>query len=105
MIQDFYIFILSTLFVLTDFQTPKNVLLLLNPYSGEKRTRYYFNHQILPMFNTAEMTYAILEFHDQAPLKDVLSYNKIDLNDYYGLVRFYHFVTFLLWGFLASFLL
>ncbi len=34
-----------------DFQIEKKLLVLLNPYSGEKRTRSVYNFQILPILD------------------------------------------------------
>lgn len=67
-------------------QTKKQVLVLINPFSGDKKSRLILNHTVLPILNTAKIEFRLLEFHDKAPLTDLLIENKIKFNDYYGIV-------------------
>jgi hypothetical protein len=62
----------------------KEVLILLNPYSGEKKTRFILNHTVSPILNTAKIKHQVLEFHDRSVLANVLISNNINFNDYYG---------------------
>lgn len=62
----------------------RQVLVLLNPYSGERKTRSIFNSFLNPLFKTARIKYKIIEFHDNLNLKDNLLKNNICFSDYYG---------------------
>jgi hypothetical protein len=64
----------------------KEVIILLNPYSGEKKTRFILNHTVAPILNTANIKHQVLEFHDRSPLGNMLISNKINLKNYHGYV-------------------
>lgn len=41
-------------------QNERTVLVLLNPFAGERKTRSIFNTLIYPMFNTAKIMFKII---------------------------------------------
>ena len=65
-------------------QVTRHVLVLLNPYAGERKTRAIFNGYVYPLFNTAKFTFQIIEFHDNINLKQTLVRNEIQFSDFYG---------------------
>jgi hypothetical protein len=38
-------------------KVPRTILMLLNPFSGEKKTRYYLNKDVAPMLIHAQVNY------------------------------------------------
>jgi hypothetical protein len=65
-------------------RTEKQVLVLLNPYSGEKKSRLIANHTVVPILKTAKIKHTVIEFHDRMPISDAFFYNKINIKDFYG---------------------
>ncbi|CAF0744424.1 unnamed protein product [Brachionus calyciflorus] len=64
----------------------KKVLVLLNPYSGEKKTRSIFNFQISQYLISSYIEWDLIEFHDNQPLRDEIKKMKISFDNYYGIL-------------------
>lgn len=63
----------------------RHVLVLLNPYAGDKRARSILYHTLLPLFETAHIRHTVVEFHDLLPLRHSLIMN----DDYSAFDNFY----------------
>lgn len=67
-------------------QIEKRVLILINPYAGEKRTRSILNFMVSPLMELASITTDIIEFHNDKPLRDQLYHKNINTVNYYGIL-------------------
>ena len=65
-------------------QETRHVLILLNPYAGEKKTRSIYNTHLVPLLATAQIKHTTIEFHENLNLKENLINNKICIEDFYG---------------------
>lgn len=69
-------------------QSEREVLILINPYAGEKRSRSLYNHVLVPLFNSAQIKQMVVEFHDNLPLRHSLIMNDITFDKFYGFVKY-----------------
>ncbi len=96
------------LYLKTGFQVEKNLLVLLNPYAGEHKTRSIYNLNILPILELVNFKIELIgtghsgllcllaflsrnflffeEIHYEAPLSESLAKRRIKMNDYYGVL-------------------
>jgi hypothetical protein len=65
-------------------QETRHVLILLNPFAGEKKTRSIYNTHLVPLLATAQIKHTTVEFHENLNLKENLLKNKICIENFYG---------------------
>lgn len=63
---------------------PRSLVIFLNPYSGIRRTRLVLNKKVIPVLQSAQITFVIYEFHDRMPIWKVLKENNIKFDNYDG---------------------
>ncbi|CAF1115815.1 unnamed protein product [Rotaria sordida] len=72
--------------MISEYKPSRKILVLCNPYTGSRPSRYVYNTKIKPMLDRAHYNVTYFEIDDLCSADEVLSNFEDDFDSFYGLV-------------------